>query len=842
MKIPKCLVSHLAELIFLAGILPPSYALGDQSYTISTFAGSSNNGDGGPDTQAFVSILEGVCADNAGNVYLADANDNRIRMINPAGIISTFAGTGTPGYAGDGGPATQAFLNAPYGIRIDSGGNLFIADLGNNVIRRVATDGTITTVVSNLAAPRNLAFDNSGNMYVAEFGANRVSRVNADGATTLIAGNGTGGFSGDGGPAIAAELNGPAGIVFDIAGSLYIADSANARVRKVTPDGSISTVAGAGAAGGAALLPISEPTGVAADPGGNVYVTNVDAPRTFRMDPDGSLLQLPGDGRDLFFSPAGNLLLAGEQHLETLYPSGELTTVLDQSTYTFGDGGPANLARFESVTAIGIDGQGQVTIADAAFRRIRQVALNGVINALPVSDYLTDPQSLAFNAAGALYIADGGSIIISNGGLEPAGFAANLVNPDGLTFDTAGTLYFSNAKSLYAAIGETAPTVIAGPFGSPAGLTTDSLGDIYVADAGTNRILEVFANGTEAVIAGTGTSGYSGDLGYATAALLAAPAGVYLDSTGVLWIADTGNNVIRTVDTAGVIRTVAGNGAGGFSGDGGPATGALLSSPTAVVEDSSGNIYIADSGNQRVRELTVGTSGSQVPNGTVTVVHSATFKTGAIAGGEIVALFGLAIGPAVAMGAQLDAGGDVATTLGGTTVLFNGVAAPLYYAGANQINAEAPIEIAGSVSALVQVQSGTRTIANGLVDIAPYAPGLFATGAYAAALNQDLTVNGSGNPAPKGSVIVLYGTGFGSTQPLDKTGVPATPPLGIPLGYVTVSINGESAAVLYVGDAPYFCGLTQLNVQIPGDVTGQAQVVVNEGAASSPAGVSIWVQ
>jgi uncharacterized protein (TIGR03437 family) len=826
----------------LIALLPQAHALGDQSYTISTFAGSSNNGDGGPATQAFVSILEGVCADSTGNVYLADANDNRIRIINPAGIISTFAGTGVAGYAGDGGPATQAFLRAPYGIRIDSSGNLFIADLGNNVIRRVATDGTITTVASSLASPRNLAFDNNGALYVSEFGANRVSRVNADGTTTLVAGSGAGGFSGDGGPAIAAELNGPAGIVFDIAGSLYIADSANARVRKVTPDGSISTVAGDGSPGGAALLAISEPTGVAADPAGNIYVTNSDAPRTFRMDPDGSLLPLPGDGRDLFFSSAGNLLLAGEQHLETLYPSGALTNVLDQSSYTFGDGGPANEARFESVAAIAIDGQGQVTIADSAFRRIRQVALNTVINTLPVSDYVTDPQSLAFNAAGDLYIADGGSIIVANSGLEPAAFAASLVNPEGLTFDTGGTLYFTNAKSLYSAVAAGAPVVLAGPFGAPAGLATDSAGDIYVADAGNNRVLEVFANGTESVIAGTGASGYSGDLGYATAALLAAPAGVWLDSSGVLWIADTGNNVIRTVDTTGIIHTVAGTGAGGFSGDAGPATGALLSSPTGVVGDGSGNIYIADSGNQRVRELTAGASGIPNPNGIVTVTHSATFQTGAIAGGEIVALFGLAIGPATAMGAQLDSNGNVATALGATSVLFNGVPAPLYYGGANQINAEAPVEIAGSVSALVQVLSGTKTIASGLVDIAPYEPGLFVAGAFAAALNQDLTVNSAVNPSPKGSVIVLYGTGFGSTQPLDKTGVPAAPPLGTPLGYVTVNINGESAAVLYVGDAPYFCGLTQLNVQIPSDVTGQAQVVVNEGAVSSPTGVYIWVQ
>jgi uncharacterized protein (TIGR03437 family) len=849
MRIPRRYLRGLARLICLTAVLPQTHALSGSEYTITTFAGSSNNGDGGPATEAFVSILEGVCADSAGNVYLADADDNRIRLINPAGIISTYAGNGVAGYGGDGGPATQAFLSAPYGIRIDTSGNLFIADLGNGAIRRVATDGTISTVASNLSAPRNLAFGTDGTLYVSEFGANRVSRVNADGSTTVIAGNGTAGFSGDGGPATGAQLNSPAGIIFDFSGSLYIADSANARVRRVTTDGSISTVAGEGAPGGAGTLVISEPTGVASDPEGDVYVTNSGSPRTFRMDPDGTLRQLPGDGRDLFFSAAGNLLLAGEQHLETLFPNGTLTSVLEQSTYTFGDGGPANEARFESVTSVAVDPQGQVTIADAAFRRVRQVSMNGVINALPVSDYVANPQSLAFNPAGQLFIADGSSIIAANGASEPAVVAANLTNPDGLSFFGTGTLYFSNANAIFAVDTDTgaAPSAVAGPFGAPAGLTTDSAGDIYVADAGTNRVIEVFADGTESVIAGTGTSGYAGDMGYATAALLAAPAGVWIDPTGVLWIADTGNSVIRTVDTSGIIRTVAGTGSSGFSGDGGPAAGALLSSPTAVAEDGNGNIYVADSGNRRVRELTLGTGGGQNLNGIVTVTHSATFQTGAIAGGEIVALFGLAIGPAASLGAQLDSKGNVSTTLGATSVLFNGIAAPLYYAGPNQINAEAPVEIAGNISTLVQVQSGTKTIASGLVDIAPYEPGLFAAGTssghtFAAALNQDLSVNGANRPAPKGSVIVLYGTGFGSTQPLDKTGVPAAPPLGIPLGYVTVSINGESAAVLFVGDAPDFCGLTQINVQIPTDVTGQAQVVVNEGALSSPTGVYIWVQ
>ena len=842
MNVPGCVLRRCVKLICLAAVLPQFHALGDSSYTISTVAGSSKNGDGGPANQAFVSILEGVCSDSAGNVYLADADDNRIRRIDTNGNISTYAGGASAGYSGDGGPATQALLRSPYGIRIDGEGNLFIADLGNNAIRRVSTDGTISTFASNLVSPRNLTFGPDGSLYVSEFGAQRISRVNSDGSTTIIAGNGSAGFSGDGGPATAAQFNSPAGIVFDSSGALYIADSGNARIRRITTGGLISTFAGEGASGGAGTLALQEPTGVAADPSGNVYVVNSAYPVLFRVSSGGTLRQLPGTGRDLFFAASGNLLIAGEEHLETLYPDGTLTSVLDQSSYTFGDGGPATQARFESVASIALDGSGQLTIADAAFRRLRQVALNGSIATLPVSDYVTDPQSIAFNGAGQLFIANGSSIVTADESTQPTVFATGLLAPEGLAFNAAGTLYFADSNSLYAASAQTPPAVIAGPFIAPAGVTTDSAGNIYIANAGTNQVSVVSPQGIVSAFAGTGASGYAGDLGYATSAQLADPSGVWMDPTGVLWISDTGNNVVRTVDTTGIIRTVAGNGSAGFSGDGDAATSALLSSPTALTGDASGNIYIADAGNRRVRKLSLGGSTGQDLSGLITLTHSATYGTGPIAGGEIVAIFGLAIGPAAPLGATLDSSGNIATQLGSTSVLFNGVLAPLYYVGANQINAEVPIEVAGSVSTLVQVQSGTKTVGSTLVDIAPYEPGLFAVGAFAAALNQDLSLNGANHPAPKGSIIVLYGTGFGSTQPLDRTGTPAVPPLGVPLGYVTVAINGESAPVLFAGDAPGFAGLTQINARIPSDVTGQAQVVVNEGAVSSPSGVYIWVQ
>ena len=158
----------------LAFLIAPELSAGTAAYTITTYAGSDLVGDNGPATRAFVSILEGVCSDAAGNIYVADADDNRVRRIDTSGIVTTYAGTGFPGFTGDGGPANQASLHSPFGIRMDANGNLFIADLGNNRIREVSASGTMSTAASGLNQPRNLAFDPSGTLYVSEFGAGQV--------------------------------------------------------------------------------------------------------------------------------------------------------------------------------------------------------------------------------------------------------------------------------------------------------------------------------------------------------------------------------------------------------------------------------------------------------------------------------------------------------------------------------------------------------------------------------------------------------------------------------------------------------------------------------------------
>lgn len=384
---------------------------GVPGYTIHTIAGSDNVGDGGPATAAFISILEGVCMDGSGNVYVADADDNRIRKIDTAGTITTYAGTGSAGFSGDGGPADKATLRNPYGIRMDGNGNLFIADLGNNRVRRVGSDGTISTLLSGLNQPRNLGFDAVGRLYFGEFGGNRVSRLESDGTSHVIAGSGVGGLAGDGGPATSAQLNGPAAIAFDVIGNLYIADSGNRLIRKVTADGTISTFWGSGP-----TAPLSEPTGVATDAQGNVYVAQTGFPTVFRVDSSSVEHRMAGIGRDLFVSPNGDLLVVGDQHLEFVHTDGSLSSLFAQSPFTFGDGGPATAGRLESVSGVAVDASGDVIIADAAFHRLRIVSPGGLLESLPASDSVTSPHALAFDNSGRLFIADGTAIRMENGG------------------------------------------------------------------------------------------------------------------------------------------------------------------------------------------------------------------------------------------------------------------------------------------------------------------------------------------------------------------------------------------------------------------------------------------
>ncbi|HWY97701.1 MAG TPA: hypothetical protein VNY36_01340, partial [Bacteroidia bacterium] len=282
-------ILRFAFVCVFAFIFNPTHA-----QVILTVAGSGE-GDGSPATSASLNFPFSVAVDGSGNIYVADHNNNRVRMINTSGIISTIAGTGHTGYFGDGGQATVAELNGPSGLALDASGNLYISDGGNNCIRKVNTSGIISTYAGNgnygykgdgglanlaeLYNPEGLAIDNSGNLYIADVYNYRVRMVNkSTGIISTIAGDGNATYNGDGINSTSAELNVPTGLAIDGAGNIYIADQGNNRIRMINTSGIISTIAGNGSYGytgdgiQATTSELFNPDGVMVDGSGNVYI------------------------------------------------------------------------------------------------------------------------------------------------------------------------------------------------------------------------------------------------------------------------------------------------------------------------------------------------------------------------------------------------------------------------------------------------------------------------------------------------------------------------------------------------------------------------------------------
>ena len=301
---------------------------------IETFAGTgtgSFSGDGGAATSATIRNPNGVAVDSAGNLYIGDSSNNRIRRVDASGNISTIAGTGAGSFGGDGGVATSAQINFPNGLAMDSAGNLYVADENNHRIRRVDAAGDISTFAGTGAGgifgafggdggpataaafryPPNIALDSAGNLYIADYGNRRVRKVDASGNISTIAGTGAAGFSGDGGPATAAPVDGPTGIALDSAGNIYIADTNNHRIRKMDPSGNISTIAGTGSAGfggdggPATAAQINFPRHVALDGAGSLYIADASNHRIRRVDASGIISTIAGTGSGGFSGDGG---------------------------------------------------------------------------------------------------------------------------------------------------------------------------------------------------------------------------------------------------------------------------------------------------------------------------------------------------------------------------------------------------------------------------------------------------------------------------------------------------------------------------------------------------------
>jgi sugar lactone lactonase YvrE len=518
---------------------------------------------------------------------------------------------------GDGGSATSATLETPYSVAVDSSGNLYIADYGNESVRRVdAGTGIITTVTPSRIAAFDVKIDSSGTLFISQ--DEQILKLTPDGKLTAIAdANRVSGYNGDEIPAATAAITFPDCLALDAAGNLYFNDRNNQRIREITPDGIIHTIAGTGQAGyngdgiPAVTAQLNTPRSVAVDASGDIFIVDASNYRLREITPDGIIHTIAGTG---------------------------------VSSFT-GDGGPAINATFSSPLAVQVDAYGNLYISDAT--RVREITPDAIIRTIVGTSIYTfagdggpaiaagiDPHNLATDPAGNLYIADyenslirlvapDGTISTVAGALSFGGDGgpaadAQFCMPWSMTLDTQGNLYVSDTFNhrvrkidttgvitTYAGTGLMSTNISSGPatevnLGNPMGMVVDPSGNLYMIDNWKCRINRITPDGMLQLIAGN-SCGYRGDGGPATSALLQNPESLVLDPAGNLYISDTDNNRVRVITPDGMINTFAGTGAAASGADGIPATQSALNHPEGLAMDTAGNLYIADYSSNRVR-------------------------------------------------------------------------------------------------------------------------------------------------------------------------------------------------------------------------------------------------
>ena len=676
---------------------------GDRGEDNGTFSG-----DGGPALQAGFSQIRDVVVDANGNLYISDNGNRRIRKVDATtGNVTTFAGNGTEGSSGDGGPATSAQIGSVSSIALDSNGNLYIADESHSVVRKVdAATGTISTIAGqgenqngNTDAANLKIYgaavdiDGSDNIYIAATASQVVFKVDANtNIATVVAGTPfEAGFEGDGSPATSAKLNNPRRIHVDAGGNIYILDTTNQRVRKVdATTGVITTVAGNGeegfngdGPGTQASLQIPWGGGLTTDTSGNLYISDqgnnilrkVDAQtghiQTILGNETGWGYRTALDGRlaggievnsiqDLSVDPPGNVYIA-DQGADKIWKidatTGVITTLAGtgQAGYS-GDGGPATNAQLNNPRGVYADGSGNVYIGDRSNHRIRKVDPSGMITTIAGGNAAGERGTLRGNAAEG----------------APA-TEVQLNSPQGISKNSTGEVHFTDrankrifridsSGNLHTVagtyLGDGGPATQA-HFANPGQIFKTPNGNLYVTDGTHHRVRKVDPSGTITTVAGNGGNIVSGDGGQATLAGLSSPRGIYVDTANNVFIHDNarirkidpsgtmttiagnpeatnrgdggqatqaniwgqsmfidgaGNiyfaqgNSVRKIDNNGIITTIAGNNGNGFSGDGGPALDAQLNNVSDLFIDNSGNIFLSDTNNRRIRKID-GTTG-----------------------------------------------------------------------------------------------------------------------------------------------------------------------------------------------------------------------------------------
>jgi len=707
-------------------------------------------------------------------------------------------------------------------------------------------------VNAQLNVPQGIAFDRNGNLYIADSRNNRIRQV-IGGIITTFAGDGTispgGGPSayGDGGPATSAQLHLPMGVAVDTNFNVYIADTGDNTIREVTTDGNIATIAGdsfpsyQGDAGLAIKAELHSPEDVAVDSSGNIYVADTANAYIRKITTDGNINFIAGDGSigytgdagaatsaglvapfALALDSSGNVYFAenGDSRIRKIdAKSLDISTVAGNGTPGFaGDGSDPTKAELNYPTGVAVDSSGNLYIADSLNCRIRKVASGNIST---------------FAGNGTLsYSGDGGAAI-----------QAQLNAPQGVAVDTNFNVYIADTLnnvvrkiSTNGTISNYAGNGGAGSSGDgsaatsaqlhgPQGLALDASGNLYIADTMNAKVRKVSAGGVITTVAGSGTPGSGGDGSAAASAQLNLPIGVAVDSSGNVYIADFGNSRVRKVAASGgAIGTVAGNGSAGYSGDGGLAVKAQLNGPQGVAVDAAGNLYIADTENNAIREVT--------PAGLIATVAGDGLAGYSGDGGQATsAQVGNPVGVAV------DAAGNIFTVDASNRVRQvypNGLIATIAgngsrgYSGDGGLATQAQLN---SPSAIALGSNGNLYVAdmaNNAVRLLQYAGNGLGIGAVT---NAASSVSG---PVAPGEVVVLYGSGLGPAQLTQSRIDPTSGLVGTSLAGTSVIFGGKPAPVLYTW-------ATQVAAVVPYSIAGaNVQVFVQyQGQSSAPVTVPV---
>ena len=618
--------------------------------------GGSGNADGVGADARFVRP-GGVATDNVGNVYVADSGNNTIRKITPEGIVSTLAGKAESCGSADGIGAEARFCN-PQGIATDSFGNVYVADSGNDTIRKITQEGLVSTLAgtaksqgsadgigpdARFANPQGIATDRAGNVYVADRLNNAIRKITPAGSVSTLAGT-AGTFGSADGIGAEARFNDPRGVATDSLGNVYVADTENGTIRKITPAGLVSTLAGTantpGSADGiGAEARFHDPQSVATDNAGNVYVTDFSNSTIRKITPAGVVSTLAGtagsrastDGigtEARFAAPTGiatdtfgNIYVTEAfwdwsaflpyKNVDTVRKidqAGRVSTLAGAASLWGIEDGIGSAARLWGPGGIAADSVGNAYVVDTWNNRIRKASAAGLVSLLAGS--------------GAIGNADGDGATASFGicydRSTPSHPFQKTCSGIGLATDDAGNVYLTDyhyhtvRKITPAGIVSTLAGLAGYPgsadgvgtqarFRSPTGVAVDRQGSAYVADGSNHTIRKISAEGVVSTLAGAAGSSGSAD-GIGAAARFNAPSGVAIDSFGNVFVADRGNHTIRKISPAGIVTTVAGTAGTTGSADGIGAE-ARFSYPQGVATDRLDNLYVADTGNHTIRKI-----------------------------------------------------------------------------------------------------------------------------------------------------------------------------------------------------------------------------------------------